>query len=134
MANPPKMFPFLRYDDAPAAIEWLCAAFGFEKQFVVPGEAPGTIAHAQLRLGPEVIMVGTARGAARGVRGSAEAEPRQGIYFYVPDLDAHHKRAKSHGVALVNDLHDTEYGSREFSALDCEGHSWSFGTYRGEGG
>ena len=134
MADQPKIFPFLRYDDAAAAIDWLCAAFGFERQFVVPGATPDVIAHAQLALGPEVIMVGSARAEARGVRGKAGLEPRQGIYFYIPDLDGHYKRAKSHGVTLVNDLHDTEYGSREYSALDCEGHSWSFGTYRGEGG
>jgi len=28
----PNVFPFLRYEDAPAAVEWLCAAFGFEKR------------------------------------------------------------------------------------------------------
>ena len=134
MSDRPKMFPFIRYDDAPAAIEWLCAAFGFEKQFVAPGQEPGTIGHAQLRLGPEVIMLGSAHGAARGVRGRPGVEPRQGIYFYIPDLDAHYARAKGCGVTLINDLHDTEYGSREYSALDCEGHSWSFGTYQGEGG
>lgn len=26
------VIPCLRYRDAPAAIDWLCAAFGFEKQ------------------------------------------------------------------------------------------------------
>ena len=134
MADLPKIFPFILYDDAPAAIEWLCAAFGFEKQFIVPGEEPGTIAHAQLKLGPEVIMVGTARGAARGERRPAAAEARQGIYMYMPDIEAHYKRAKAQGGALINDVRDTEYGSREFGALDCEGPSWSFGTYSGEGG
>ena len=32
----------MRYQDAPAAIEWLCSAFGFQKHLVVPGEN-GTI-------------------------------------------------------------------------------------------
>jgi len=30
----------------------------------------------------------------------------------------------------VRELHDTEYGSREYGALDPEGYFWSFGTYR----
>jgi hypothetical protein len=30
------VIPCLRYRDAPGAIEWLCQAFGFEKQLVVP--------------------------------------------------------------------------------------------------
>lgn len=30
------IYPSLCYDDAPAAIEWLCGAFGFTKRLVVP--------------------------------------------------------------------------------------------------
>ena len=42
----PTIFPVLRYKDAPAAIEWLCRTFLFEKQVVFP--APdGTVAHAE---------------------------------------------------------------------------------------
>ncbi len=33
----PTIVPTLRYDDAPAAVEWLCRAFGFAIQLVVPG-------------------------------------------------------------------------------------------------
>ena len=52
--------PCLRYEDAPAAIEWLVRAFGFEKQMVVPGP-DGTVAHAQLKIGPGIVMLGSAR-------------------------------------------------------------------------
>ena len=41
------VIPGMRYQDAPAAIDWLCRVFGFERQLVVPGETEGTIAHAQ---------------------------------------------------------------------------------------
>ena len=30
------------------------------------------------------------------------------------------------------DLHETDYGSRDFAVRDPEGNRWSFGTYRGE--
>jgi uncharacterized glyoxalase superfamily protein PhnB len=48
----------LRYRDAPAAIEWLCRAFGFEKRLVVPNP-DGTIAHSELSFGNGMIMVGS---------------------------------------------------------------------------
>jgi uncharacterized glyoxalase superfamily protein PhnB len=32
------MIPFIRYDDAPAALDWLTRAFGFEQNMVVPGD------------------------------------------------------------------------------------------------
>jgi uncharacterized glyoxalase superfamily protein PhnB len=51
------VMPCLRYRNAPAAIEWLCEAFGFEKQAVYTNE-DGTIAHAQLIFGNGMIMLG----------------------------------------------------------------------------
>ena len=50
------VIPTMRYTDAHAAIEWLCRAFGFEKQLVVAHE-DGTIAHAQLVFGNGMIML-----------------------------------------------------------------------------
>ena len=44
---PAHIIPTFRYHDAPAAIEFLCRAFGFEKHAVYEGEG-GTVAHAQL--------------------------------------------------------------------------------------
>ena len=52
------LIPVLRYRDAPAAIEWLCRTFGFEKHLVVQNE-DGTIAHAQLSFGNGMIMLGS---------------------------------------------------------------------------
>ena len=34
------------------------------------------------------------------------------------------------GAEIVMDLHDTDYGSREYMVRDPEGNLWSFGTYR----
>jgi uncharacterized glyoxalase superfamily protein PhnB len=52
------VIPCFRYRNAPAAIEWLCATFGFEKHLVVPND-DGTVAHAQLSFGNGMIMVGS---------------------------------------------------------------------------
>ena len=52
------IIPCLRYRNAPAAIEWLCDTFGFEKQLVVPGDN-GVIEHAQLSFGNGMIMLGS---------------------------------------------------------------------------
>ena len=59
------IIPCLRYRDAPAAIEWLCKVFGFEKQMVVPGD-DGTIAHAQLSFGNGMIMIGSVQDSEFG--------------------------------------------------------------------
>ena len=124
-----RIFPFLRYEDAPAAFEWLARAFGFEKQMLVPGP-DGTIAHAQLRYGGSLIMIGSARDDVMHLKSPAEVGgATQGIYVHVDDVDAHHDRAKAAGAEIIMELEDTEYGSREYMARDLEGHLWSFGTY-----
>jgi uncharacterized glyoxalase superfamily protein PhnB len=122
------IFPFLRYSDAPAAIDWLVQTFGFEKQMVVPGEN-GVIAHAQLSIGPSVVMLGSARGRAGGERPDDPQAVSHGIYVFVDDIDEHYRRAREAGAEIVGELSDTDYGSREYAALDPEGYYWGFGTY-----
>ncbi len=121
----PNIFPALRYKDAPAAIEWLNKAFGFEKKFVVPGDVD-TVAHAELRLGAGLIMMGS-EGKPDPKNPWAAAE--YGTYVVVPDIDAHHARARAAGARIERPPADTDYGAREYSVRDCDGHLWSFGTY-----
>ena len=126
----PNIFPFLRYREANDAIEWLARAFGFEKQMVVPGP-DGTVAHAEMSLGPGVIMLGSVRDDGLGEKDSQDpGAVKQVVYVYVADADAHYERAKAAGAEIVYEPGDTDYGSREYSARDLEGHLWSFGTYR----
>ena len=62
IAKSPKanVMPCLTYRDAPAAVEFLCRAFGFAKKMVVPG-ADNTIAHAELTLGNAMVMLGSTK-------------------------------------------------------------------------
>ena len=124
------IFPALRYRDAPAAIEWLGRAFGFEARMVVDG-APGTVAHAELACGRAMIMLGSMR-PPDADEYSAAAPPPGGttLYVVVEDPDAHHERARAAGAEIVRALNDTDYGSREYAARDPEGNVWSFGTYQ----
>jgi uncharacterized glyoxalase superfamily protein PhnB len=123
----PNIFPAFRYKDAPAAIEWLVKAFGFEKQMVVP-MPDGTIAHAQLTLGAGTIMLGSVREEPENPWSAWQ----QGVYVVVEDVDAHYQRAKAAGAQILRELQDTPYGSREYSVRDPGGFLWSFGTYRPE--
>jgi uncharacterized glyoxalase superfamily protein PhnB len=124
------MSPFIRYEDAPAAVRWLVRAFGLEERAVHAGP-DNTIAHAELGFGGSVLMLGPARtdelrmGSPRALGGVT-----QGIYIHVEAIDTHYGRAREAGAEIVYPLRDTEYGSREYGARDLEGHLWSFGTYR----
>ncbi len=125
----------LRYHDAPAAIDWLCRALGFERHLVVPGEEEGNIAHAQLRFGNGMIMLGTANRHSGGFD-ELMTTPRdiggrntQSAYVVVEDIDVHYIRAIAAGAEIVMPLEDKDYGGRGYSCRDLEGHVWSFGDY-----
>ncbi len=57
MAARISVVPALQYNDAKAAIEFLCTAFGFTKSAVYE-EPDGSVAHAQLTHGNGMVMLG----------------------------------------------------------------------------
>ncbi len=126
-----KIIPALRYVDAPAAIEWLCAAFGFEKHLIVPGE-DDQIAHAQLTFRNSMIMLGSAR---EGEYDDLLTQPMeagavtQSPYVVVDDVDAHYARARDAGAEIVMAPADQDYGGRLYICRDIERHLWNFGSY-----
>ena len=139
MSSPAKktratIIPCLRYRDAPKAIEWLCRTFGFEKQLVVPN-ADGTIAHAQLSFGNGMIMLGsvleveTEFGRLMKQPDEVGGFETQSAYVVVSDADEIYARAKAAGAEIVIEIKDEDYGGRDFSCRDLEGHLWNIGTY-----
>lgn len=122
--------PFIRYRDARRAIAWLKDAFGFESLFVVDGEGDG-VGHAQLRAGDGVIMVSTLRDdALRMTVPGPDGHSTVGIYMTIDDPDAHFARARAAGAAVIHEPMDQDYGGRDYTVRDPEGHIWSFGSYR----
>ena len=126
------IFPVSRYKDAPAAIEWLVSVLGFTKHAVYANE-DGTIAHAELALGGGLVMLGSAKDDAYGKGFKTPAElggvETRSVYVTVADSDAVYARAQAAGAVITRPIEDMDYGSREFTVKDPEGHSWSVGTY-----
>lgn len=126
----PTVWPALRYDDAPAAIRFLVDVLGFSEALVVPGP-DDSVAHAELRW-PEggAVMLGSTRYPADKVH-NAMKPGSSAIYVVSDQVDAIHAKVKAAGAEIIDELHDTEYGSHTFSLRDTEGNLWSIGTYRG---
>jgi uncharacterized glyoxalase superfamily protein PhnB len=126
------VIPAHRYRNAPAAIDWLCQVFGFERRAVYEGEN-GTIAHAELTLGGGMIMLGSQKDDEYSSSFKTPEElggvETRSVYLVVADADAAYARAVTARGVVIRPLQDTPYGSREFAVKDLEGHSWSAGTY-----
>lgn len=125
------IIPALQYQDAHAAIDFLCKAFGFEKKAVYEGE-DGGVAHAELTLGNGMVMLGSVKDTDFGkllVRPRDAGGVTMSVYVVVADPDAHCARAKAAGAVITREPVTQDYGGRDYTAKDPEGNVWSFGTY-----
>jgi len=129
--------PMLAYADGPAAMDWLCEAFGFEEVTRWVGD-DGTLLHGELRLGDGIVMLATPTPAYEGPRAHAEHCDAarawlevpyvvDGVLVNVDDVDAHHDRARAAGARVLSEPQDVpEAGIRHYRAEDLEGHRWMF--------
>lgn len=127
-----RIIPTLVYRDAHVAIDWLCNAFGFERQAVYADA--DVVHHAQLTFGSGMVMLGSANKDGDWARWMIHPDETggratQGVCVVVPDVDAHYARAKAGGAEIVIDIADQDYGGRGYACRDLEGHLWWFGSY-----
>jgi len=141
MKKPPEGWPRISsaifYEDAAAAIDWLCRVFGFERRLVVEGEG-GRIEHSELTFGEGLIMVASMGGKHDRPSPLPCASPRslggmntQALCVCVDDADAHCERARAAGAKILEGPMTSDYGEeywsdRSYRAEDLEGHQWWF--------
>ena len=132
-----RVVPFLGYEDASAAIEWLERAFGFTEDREARYEKDGVITHAELDVGGVTIYLSTPAGYAspRTLREDSDLARRaydnpwviDGHFVQVDDVDAHCERARAAGATILREPEEPGIGQRIYSAEDLEGHRWMFG-------
>ena len=133
-----RLVPFLGYEDAAAAIDWLCTAFGATENAESRQTASdGTIGHAELDIEGSTIFLSTPADyvGSRKHRESCEIERQMhdnpwvidGLWVEVDDVDAHHERAVEAGSTIIRGLDEPGIGYRIYTAEDREGHRWMCG-------
>ena len=132
-----RIVPFIGYEDAAGAIEWLERAFGFAEDRSARYEEDGTITHAELDLGGATIYLSTPSGYAspRRMRETSDVARRaydnpwviDGHFVEVDEVDAHYERALAAGATILRDPEEPGIGFRTYSVEDLEGHRWMFG-------
>ena len=114
--------PYLLYEDAAGAMDFLARAFDFEEttRMAMPD---GRVGHAEMKLGDAEIMLGQPEQPMSPKRLGGTPVL---MYVYITDLDAHCERARRAGAEIADEPEDQEYGDRRYHARDREGHSWYF--------
>ena len=115
----------LVYEDLEAAFEYLIRVYGLG-----PGELmrdpDGNVVHAEIQAGDGEFWLHTESEefALRSPKHLGGASGTMAVM--VDDVDAHHRHAVECGATIRYAPVDQDYGYREYSAIDPEGHLWSF--------
>jgi uncharacterized glyoxalase superfamily protein PhnB len=131
----PAVIPMIAYENGPAAMDWLAAAFGFRERARLLGEE-GRLSHGEMEVGEGMIMLATPSPHYHGPKRHREESDAarkwsevpyivDGVLVYVDDVDAHFERAKAAGATILSPVEQGGDG-RRYRAEDIEGHRWMF--------
>jgi len=124
MSELQRVTPYLLYEDAAAAADFLAEAFGFREVERTTGGAGGL--HVEMETpGGGRIYLGSPPG---DFRGPASVGRTSLLYVLVPDVDAHYARSKAAGTTIIEELVYLPFGDRRYTCRDPQGHEWAFAT------
>ena len=115
-----RLHPVVPVTDVAAAVEFYTTRLGFTLGFTWPEDGPPNM--AGVNLGHEKdVQVFLQRGTPNpdGV----------GVYFVVSDADALCEAQRAHGVEVLVEPDDRNYGLRDYSVRDVNGYRLTFGHY-----
>jgi PhnB protein len=81
----------------------------------------GAIAHAEVKIGDTIIMLGEASERAQAYAAT--------LYHYCTDVDDTHRRAVAAGAKVLSEPTDMFYGDRSGAIVDPCGNSWYIATH-----
>lgn len=130
MTNPPNaihdVFAYLRVGDCDRAIRFYTEVFGAAEKFRLT-EPSGRIGHAELQLGPAVLMLSDAYPEHGLNAPSGDHDIGCSVHLHVDDADALAARAVAAGATLLMAPSDQFYGERSCRLRDPFGHTWLIG-------
>ena len=120
------VYPYLCVRDAAAAIEFYTGVFGAEELLRLTS-LDGRIAHAELKLGPVVVML-VDEHPEYGIRSPlAFGGTGLTLHLHVDNVDMLTSRARSAGATVLREPEDYGHGERQSRVRDPFGHEWLLG-------
>lgn len=113
--------PYLVVPGVAKVIDFLKQTFDAKEVVRMPGPG-GSVAHAEIKIGDSIVMMGEAGGPNPPM-------PAQ-LYVYVKDVDAVYKKALAAGGTSVREVTDQFYGDRNGTVKDPCGNHWGIATHK----
>ncbi len=111
--------PYLTVQGVAKLLDFVKRAFGAEELARMPAPGGG-IAHAEVRIGDSIVMMGEPMDASQQMPAS--------LYVYMPAVDAVYKRAIEAGATSVQEPTNQFYGDRRADVKDPCGNMWYIAT------
>lgn len=121
-----EVFAYLRVADTAKAIAFYAEAFGATEKFRLV-EPSGRIGHAELQLGPAVLMLSDAFPEYGLLAPQPGGDTGCAVHLHVDDADAVAARAETAGATILMPPTDQFYGERGCRLRDPFGHTWLVG-------
>jgi len=119
--------PRLFCRDPVAEIEFCTTAFGAVESIRRPG-ADGTIAHAVIMIGPQMVMIESEWPEASNRVPLLDGSSPVALYVYVESVDEAVNRAVAAGARMLMPVADQFWGDRTAWIMDPSGHVWTVAT------
>jgi uncharacterized glyoxalase superfamily protein PhnB len=122
--------PTLTVNDGARMIDFYKEAFGAEERFRMPMPDGKGIAHAEMKIGDSIFMLGDEMPAEESSRSpqSLGGTPVS-FYIYVEDVDKAFERAVSAGATVKMPVTNMFWGDRMGTVTDPSGYMWSLATH-----
>jgi len=125
--NTSLIIPRLVCRDPASEIDFCVRAFEAVELNRRPGP-DGSVAHALLTIGPEMIMVEAESPSLPSRAPTADGTSPVVIFVYVPDVDQTVERASASGAKVLVPPQDQFWGDRLAWLMDPSGHVWTVAT------
>ena len=110
---------------ATSLVRWFGSsdAFGFAEHYRY-GDPPDGI---QAYRGNAWIML--ERRKTESLRPRKWRQSTQYLTIFVDDINEHYAQSQAAGATIIEELNLTNYGERQYVALDLDGHRWLFSKH-----
>jgi uncharacterized glyoxalase superfamily protein PhnB len=113
------VMPVLAYPNVSAAVDWLCAAYGFTLRLRIGDH------RAQLDVGDGAVVI-TALPAALMLDQQPGGRSLDSVMVRVEDVDLHYARAMTVRAEILQAPTNLPYGERQYVTADLNGRTWTF--------
>jgi uncharacterized glyoxalase superfamily protein PhnB len=120
------ILPHVYYENVADALSWLTSVFGFveDYHFDLPD---GQLHGAMIHKGDAWVMLKSSSQTMTSPR--QLGLQTQSLMVFVNDVDEHYRNSISFGARILEAIFNTEYGERQYSVQDLEGHVWTFSEH-----